>query len=141
MADEYLVRWLDDSSVAHDLGITAAPDGDFRLAVRPFAAVDIIEDSALAVPVGGNATVYTDVMAANTYFVGLSGNGDTDGLWTFIVNGLVKARGETRAGVPIWRENFFDRHLYVPAGLTVAVDVKNTGIVTANYKILIAKEI
>jgi hypothetical protein len=141
VADEYLVRWLDDSSVAQDLGITAAPDGDYRLAVRPFGAVDIIEDDALAVAVGTEAVVYTDVMAANTYFVGLSGHGETDGIWVFKVNGLVKARGETRAGVPVWRESFFARHLYVPAGLTVELTVKNTGIITANYKALIAKEI
>lgn len=141
MADEYLVRLLDDASVAHDLGITAAPDGDYRLATRPFGAVDIISDAALAVPVGTEAVVYTDVMDAPAYFVGLSGRGDTDGLWTFKVDGEIKAEGETRAGVPIWRENFFGRHLYVATGLTVELTVKNTGIITANYKILIAKEI
>jgi hypothetical protein len=141
VADEYLVRWLDGASVAQDLGITAAPDGDHRLSVRPFGAVDVSEYTASAVAINSTYTLLSIVLGEPMYLIGLSGAGDTDGKWEFLVNGSVKARGMTRAAVPVWEQSFQGRHLYIPSGATISATVKNTGVIASNYQLLLSKEI
>ena len=132
MADEYLVRWLDDLSVAQDLGITQAPDNDYRLSVQDSVSIAAIAATASAVTVGVTANMINLIAPANYYLRGFNLTGDTDALFTLSVAGSVVA---TEKLTPIKRvANFkFPGYLFVALGQTILLTVKNTGIITADY--------
>jgi hypothetical protein len=133
VADEYLVRWLDDLSVAQDLGITQGPDGDYRLAIENKTSITTIAGAASAVTVGATANMVNLIAPADYYLRGFNLTGDTDALFTLSIAGSTVAIEKL---TPIKRvANFtFPGYLFVASGQAILLTVKNTGVITSDYQ-------
>lgn len=131
---ESILQFQDESLVARDLNITEDQEGDFYLGVNNRASVTPIHSTAASVSVGQTTNIYNQVAAANTRIKKIVCTGQTDGFFKLKVNGSVVAMGKTSPTEYTFNEDFAGCVLFVAAGATITLEVKNTGIVTADFE-------
>ncbi len=131
---ESILQFLDESLIAQNLNITEDPEGDFYLGVNNRAAVEPIYSTAASVAVGSTTNIYNQVASSNTRIRKIVCLGETDGFFKLKINGSVKAMGKTSPAEYTFKEDFAGGVLYVSSGATITLEVKNTGIVTADYE-------
>lgn len=137
---QFLLRFNDAGGNPEDLQIQKGADQGYRLSVHDKGYSVPTHSEITNVAINETETVYSEVFSTESFITQFYLNGNTDGIFTIRRNGSIIARKKTWY---MFQDVLYYLHkpIYFAIGDTILIDVKNTGVQTADYEVIVYKDV
>lgn len=142
MADEYLIRFLDEDNIPQDISIVRDINENNYLGAVNRNPLNATHSLVAGVAVDETETIYQETISGSPVRLKkIVVTGQTDGFFKAYLGSDIIAFGKIGAVERVWKEDFAGGCIYIPVGSTFRIDVLNTGIITSNYESIVYKGI